>query len=399
MTYLLIVLFFVILTGFFAGIETAFITANPLKIYGKMKKVKAESRIISLFNRMDMVINTILIGTNISVVSAAIFFSFFFRQWFSLTKSIVLSTSILTPFMLIFSEIIPKAFSLKYANKIILKFYPILRFFMILFFPVAYLLQLLNKALVKERKEGFISREEVEFLFYKEGEVKNYEDEKDFIYSVFYLSEVKVKEIMIPLNDMNAININLNKEKVLEKIKNDYYSRLPVYEEEIYNPVGYINVRELLFNKDKPISSLLKKTLFFPETKPADETLFEIQKAKVPLAFVVDEYGAISGLVTKEDLVELIVGNIEDELHQEDSIEMVDNGIIVPGSEDVDNLNHQFSLGIEKEDFETLAGFVSYKLSRLPVVGDKFTHNGFQYTILETSRIAEKIRITGGNLG
>lgn len=397
MIYICIVLLFSLSAAFFSGIETALITANPFKIYGKLKDDKGINIIVGLFNNMNMVINTLLVGTNISVVSAAIIFSLYFQDLgYSPSKAMVVSTSTLTLFMLIFSEIIPKAFCLRHSSRIILRFYPVLRFFMFVLYPITIVLKLINRLILKERKnEEFISREKVEFLFYKEDEAEEVPDEREFIYQVFNLSDVRVKEIMIPLNEVAAVPIHASRQEVLDRVREHYFSRLPVYQDEIYDFVGYVNIKQLLYNPDLSLKDSLQETLFFPEVKAADEALFEMQKAQKPMAFLVDEYGAVSGIISKEDLAELIVGNIEDELHQEETIIKIRNGYIIPGFESVDRLNDDLGLKIKKNDFETLSGFIAAYLGKIPEVGDSFSNEGFDYLVLKTEkRVAVKVRVT-----
>jgi putative hemolysin len=270
---------------------------------------------------------------------------------------------------------------------------------MTLFLPLSFVLNAINQLLLgkKDKERDFISREEVEFLFHKEQPSEKYEDEKDFIYRVLNLSEIKLKEIMIPLNEVSAIPKDAARDDVLETLEKEYFSRLPVYSEEIFNIIGYIPSRDFLFYTEKGVSDLLEETLFFPETKPANEALFEMQKAKKPLVFLVDEYGAVSGIVTKEDVVELIVGNIQDELHREEAVIPIKDGIIVPGWESVEILNEEYDLKIEKDDFDTLSGFVAYILGKIPEAGDCFEYKENLYRVLQASnRIATKIKITGG---
>lgn len=395
MIYLLFVAVFVISSAVFSGVETAFITANPLKVYGKIKNKHKSDQLMHLFANMDQVINTILVGTNISVVSAAVMFSLFFQQWYSFTEAMVLSSSILTIFMLVFAEILPKAFCLKHSESIVRKFGGFVRVFIIIFFPISIFLKIFNRLLMRSREKEFISREEVEFVFYDEQKDKNTdENEKDFIYRVLNLSDIKVKEGMIPLNRIAAVSLNATREEVTEKLRKHFYSRLPVYKDEIYNLVGYIPVQRFLFQKEKGVKELLKETLFFPEIKPADEALFEMQKAKKPLCFLVDEYGAVSGMLTKEDMAELIVGNIEDEIHREEEIIINENGILVPGDESIEVLNQTFNLNIDKKGFETVSGFVTAMLKKIPSKDDSFVYKGYLYTVEEAGqRVAKKISI------
>ena len=395
--YLIIVFIFILTAAFFAGIETALITSNPLTLYGKIKDKKKVKSIMSLYSNIDFVINTVLIGTNISVVSAAIFFTFFFQQWYSFTQAMVYSTTILTFVMLFLSEILPKAYSLKHSTGIITRLTPLVKFFMFLFYPISILLRSLSRLILRKGQDSeYFSREEVTFLFQKEQSIKKYDDEVDFIYRVLKLSETKAKEVMIPINEIIAIPVSANRKTIDKRIKDQYYSRLPVYKDQIFNLIGYIPTKEFLFYPDRSVNDLMRETLFFPETKPADEVLFEMQKEKRPLVFLVDEYGAISGMITKEDVVEAIVGNIEDEIHQEDPLIIMPGAIVVPGFEDVDLINEKFLTKIKKNDFETMSGFVSYILRKIPEVGDHFEHNGDFYKVLEVeNRMADKIKISG----
>ncbi|HCL57226.1 MAG TPA: hypothetical protein DHW82_09505 [Spirochaetia bacterium] len=400
MFYLVLIIFFILLSASFSSLETAFLTANPLKIFSKEKSHKNTPQIIQLFNNMNQVINTLLVGNTIANISAAILFLLYFEdKGYSFGESLLFSSIFSTLLILFFGEIFPKTFSLKYSVKIVLNFYPLFKVYRFLFSPLSSLLNFLNKQILgNEKQEDFLSREEVEFAFYQGKMDKNEEDEKNFIQKVFNLSSVKLKEIMIPLNEISALPIESGREEILKKIEEKYYSRLPIFENEIFNLIGYINILDILFTretKEIKIQSFLKKTLFFPELKPADEAMYEMQNAKKPLAFIVDEYGAVSGMVTKEDIAELIVGNIEDEMHQEDSVIRIKNGYIMPGSENVDDLNRDYHLGIVKDNFETLSGFVTFQLHKIPEVGDFFKYNNFIYRVIQIkNRTAQKVKIT-----
>lgn len=396
MIYLVLFSFCLLLSASFSALETAFVTANPLKIYSKIPYNQNIGKILFFFNQRDLVINTILVGNNIANISAGILLLLFFEQKYPYSQALAISTGLSTFFILIFGEILPKSFSLKYSSQIVMHLHPLLRFYAFILYPFSRLMSRISRFFFKPKeKEDFISREEVEFLFYKEeNEKETSEDERDFISRVFNLSTTSVKEIMIPLNDVMRVEISDSKELVLKKIEDNYYSRLAVYENEAYNILGYIESKSFIYGYENKVEKALLKTLFFPETKPVDEALFEMQKHAKPLAFVVDEYGAVSGMITKEDLLELIVGNIEDEMHHDESMMPTQDGWIVPGWENVDHLNSRLGLEIEKQDFETLSGFAAFILHKIPEKGDRFTHAGFEYTVLETrNRVAEKIQI------
>jgi len=375
--------------------ETAFLTTNPLKFYTQARNDKGFKGVFSLFKNLETVINTILIGNTLVNVSVGILFLLLFLNYYDFAKSVALSALLTTPLILVFGEIIPKSFSLKYSTFLIRYFSPVLRFFIILFAPLAFLLKKISSLVVgKKEKEDFITREEIEFLFYKDDIQKTSEDEKDFIYRSFKLSDVMLKEIMIPLNQVVMVEAAADRPQILEKINQSYFSRLPVYEKDVFNLIGYVQVKNILFDQKCTLNTALESALFFPETKSADKTLFEMQKAGKPLAFVVDEYGAVSGMITKEDLAELIVGNIEDEIHKDDVVIKIHDGYIVSGRESIDFLNQAYGFEIVKEGFETLSGFIAHRLGKIPDAGDSFHYKGYLYIVTKThNRIADRVKI------
>lgn len=390
-----LIIFLVLLSGFFSSMETAFLTSNPLKFYTRIEKNKKLENILALFKKLDTVINTILIGNTLVNISIGILLLLLFLKTYPFAEAVAFSTLISTPLILIFGEILPKSFSLKFSMQLILFFSPVLRLMILFLSPLSFLLKKISQLVVGEKnEEKFMSREEIEFLFHQENEKNSVENEKDFIRKAFLLSDVKIKEIMIPINQTILISNTAGKEDILDKIKNTFYSRLPVYENEIFNLIGYVAVKSFIFGDKKMIEEAIQTTVFFPETKTADKALFEMQKAGKPIAFVVDEYGAVSGIITKEDLAELIVGNLEDDLRPEDVIVRIPEGFIAPGGESIDELNEQFHLEVKKDGFETLSGFISYKLGKIPAAGDNFEYKNHLYIVVKTNhRIAERVKV------
>jgi putative hemolysin len=199
---------------------------------------------------------------------------------------------------------------------------------------------------------------------------------------------------MIPVHKIVSISLTTTKTEFLDKIKRKFYSRIAVYLDDNQDFCHYVNTRDILFSDDYNLQTYLKDPLYLPESKKADEALFEMQKNQVPLCFVVNEYGNISGMITKENLAELIVGEIEDEMREENSMIKTKDCYIISGWESIDRINAMFALNISKEGFETLNGFISSRLKKIPAPADQFLENNLEFTVLQVeNRIASKIKI------
>jgi CBS domain containing-hemolysin-like protein len=285
----------------------------------------------------------------------------------------------MTPVILIFSEAIPKAYFYRYADIITLRIGGIIRFFSLLFSPLAILSTFLTRRLMslmgdESPQNPFVTRDELRVLMWESGRLGILEKhEQDMIHHIFKFRETAVKSIMVPLVAVDAIGVSQKVASALKVIGDRGHSRLPVYEGRVDNIIGYASVGELLGrDPNTSIKKLMKPALVVPETK------------------------GVSGIATLEDIVEEIVGEIEDEYDEPETErgEGETGGTIVEGSRDLDRVNEELGLTLPEGDYETLAGFIVSLAGRIPHKGQKIRYERITFEILEaTDRAIQKIKV------
>jgi CBS domain containing-hemolysin-like protein len=406
MSYILVTIACIICAAFFSGAETAFVSCNRIRIRHLAKGRDKNAQIVEkLLVKPERILATTLVGTNISivlgVVMAAAYAGILLRNYEGLGG--IVATVVMTPVVLVFSEAIPKAYFYRHADAITLRIGGLLRFFCYLFYPLVALSTYLPRKLLAlmgdtTPKNPFVTREELRLLMWESGRLGVLEKhEQDMIHHIFEFRETAVKSVMVPLVAVDAIEVGEKVASALEVIDERGHSRLPIYEERIDNIIAYVSVGELLGKSPSgPIKNLMNPVLIVPETKSIADLLLELKVRGEHLAVVVDEYGGVSGIVTLEDLIEEIVGEIEDE-HDEPEVELPGGepeGIIIEGSKDLDKLNEELELALPEGDYETVAGFIMSLTGRIPSRGEKIRHTSATFEILEsTDRAIQKIKV------
>ena len=394
--YLILVIIFLIMAGFFSGAETGLVAVNRIKAMIHEEKGSKSAKILTrILKKPNDFLSTTLIGTNICVVSSTIILTSLLKRYYNDGTAVLMSTVILTPVILIFSEVVPKSVFLASATNLSLKIAYGVRFFMIIFRPLISFISIFSRFVmfifkIKHSDKIFnVNKDVIQQVFKwstREGVLE--EEELKFVESILSTHKVTAREIMVPLVDVVSLEASKPLSMVVELMDKSGFSRIVVYEERVDNITGYISCKDLIYSsKDHTIKELMRECVYIPETKPVDLLLVDIQKQKVPIVFVVDEYGGCSGIITNEDILEVIVGEIlEAGERGDDIIENDDNSLIVSGNVDVDDLNKNYSLGIEKKGFETIGGFVTFVLGRIPEEGDKFSSLGFKYKVLSSTK-------------
>jgi putative hemolysin len=301
--------------------------------------------------------------------------------------------------VLIFGELIPREFGTRKPEPLAFwAIYP-MRAAALAAMPVAQVVEAVNHLLTGQQEEGrhgllFVIEEEIKTLV-DAGEEEGFieEEEKEMIYSIFEFGDTLAREVMVPRIDMVAVEVNASIMDALEMVIQAGHSRIPVYEETIDNIVGMLYAKDLLqyWRNDTPslkLRNVLRSVYYIPETKKVDELLQELQQRKVHIAIVVDEYGGTAGLVTIEDILEEIVGEIQDEYDSEEAfMEVVsDDEIIFNARMDLDDVNHIMGLGLPTDISDTLGGLVYSSLGRVPVVGDNMRIQNVEITVLSVMR-------------
>ena len=406
MSYILVIVACIICAAFFSGAETAFVSCNRIRIRHLAKGRDRNAQTVEkLLVKPERILATTLVGTNIfivlGVVMAAAYAGILLRNYEGLGG--IVATVVMTPVILVFSEAIPKAYFYRHADAITLRIGDLLRFFSYLFYPLVTLSTFLPRRLMAlmgdtSPKNPFVTREELRLLMWESGRLGVLEKhEQDMIHHIFKFRETMVKSVMVPLVDVDAIEVGEKVADALKVIGDRGHSRLPIYDERIDNIIAYVGVGELLEKSPSgPIKNLMNPVLIVPETKSIADLLLDLKARGEHLAVVVDEYGGVSGIVTLEDLIEEIVGEIEDE-HDEPEMEQPGGKpeeIIMEGSRDLDRVNEELELALPEGDYETIAGFIMSLTGRIPSMGEKIRCEAVTFEILEsTDRAIQKIKV------
>lgn len=292
--------------------------------------------------------------------------------------SIVIITIILSFFTLVFGELVPKRLAMKYYEKIAYATIGVIKAVSVITAPLVKLLTISTNMVsklfgVKETEEEIVTEEEIKMMI-DEGEEKGTieKEQKQLLNNVFQFNDIVVSEIMTPRTDMYAIDINDDINKLLEKIDEYKYSRIPVYDETIDDIKGILFVKDLIKplknNKKIDLKKLMREPYFVPESKDIDELFKEMQQNKVQMAIAIDEYGGTAGIITMEDIVEEIVGNIFDEYDDEeiDVKKIDDNTYLLNGTITIYELDRLFGVEVPEGDYETLSGYLLDLLGRIP---------------------------------
>ncbi len=404
--YLLIVIF-ILSSAYFSGSETAVISANKFKLQSlklKEKRKNQAGKLLKLLDDTNKILSALLVGNNISVVAAtSICTMLFIRRYGS--KGEFYATFLMALIILVFGEILPKAIFRKLANRILLSTYGILNFFIKIFSPlinaVIAMVQHLPgiSRLEKKQKNVFLTREDLKTIFhigYKQGVID--ESDKDIFYGLFDFGATYVREIMAPLVDIVLIPHNKKVADVIMTSKKAKYSRIPVFEKHVYDIKGYINVLDLFKAKSSErISKYIRPPYYVPETKMIDDLFIEMNNKRLPIVFIVDEYGGVSGMVTMEDIVEEIIGEIDQkprEKEKEQILKKRQDEWEISGDLNIDDINEKTGLSLQKEGFETIAGFIEYYLGKIPEKKETFIYEGYKFTVLDcSSRSITRIKI------
>ncbi len=309
--------------------------------------------------------------------------------------ALVLTAVVTALLALILGELVPESVAIQHSERVALWLARPLKVIAIMLAPAVRLVVAVSNVLAgvlgaEPRAElPMVTEEEIKTLVdagEEEGIIQ--EDEKEMIYSIFELGDTLVREVMVPRIDVVALEVGAPMVEALDRIMEAGHSRIPVYEETVDDIVGVLYAKDLLpalreGKTDEPIRSLLRPAYFVPETKKADELLPDLQQRRVHMAIVVDEYGGTAGLVTIEDLLEEIVGEIQDEYDTEEPffVQLADNEYVCDARIDLDDLNRLVGVELPTEDSDTLGGFIYAALGRVPSVGNQVHFQEFSFTV------------------
>lgn len=382
-----IIVLSVLLSALFSGMEIAFVTANRLRIELDKKQGTIASRIISIYtNNPSHYIATMLVGNSAALVVYGIEMAKlvgFYLAPYELGDStlLVIQTLISTIIILVTAEFLPKSLFRVHPNTFLNLFaIPILFFYVILYpisvfstwISVGFIRYFLRKDIAMQQNEQIFGKVDLgNFVGQAQGgdkEDSKHEHDIKMFQNALDFSEIKVRLCMIPRTDIEAISINSTIEEITEKFIDTNYSRIPVYDGSIDNITGYVNSKDL-FKKPQSIKSKLISIDFVPETMLAHRLLSSFIKRQQSIAIVVDEYGGTAGLVTIEDIIEEIIGEIDDEHDQVEFVDkqLSDNEFLLSGRLEIDYLNEKYKFNIpESEEYDTFAGFIIHRFQSIP---------------------------------
>ena len=402
----------ILLNAYFAATEIAFISLNDAKIEKKAKEGnKKAKQIQKMLKNPSKFLATIQIGITLAGFLSSAFASDAFagmlapklnelmpfisiNVWQNI--SIVIITIILSFFTLVFGELVPKRLAMKYYEKISYATIGVIKAISVITAPFVKLLTWATNIVSKifgvgEQEEEIVTEEEIKMMV-DQGEEKGSieENEKELINNVFEFNDIVASEIMTHRTDMYAIEIEQDLYEILDEIDEYKYSRIPVYRDSIDNIEGILFLKDILksvsMRKKIKIADIIREAYFVPETKPIDEIFKELQANKMQMAIVVDEYGGTAGVLTMEDILEELVGNIFDEY---DDIEfeykkLDENTYLIDGSISLYELKKILNVELPEGDYETLSGYLIEKLGRLPEEGE--------YPVIEDEKLTYKIQ-------
>ena len=411
MISLLVLAILIFVNAFFAAAEIAFISLNDAKIDRQAKEGdKKAKRIKKMIKEPSKFLATIQIGITLAGFLSSAFAADAFaselapklNSWIDLgvnawnTISIVIITIILSYFSLVFGELVPKRMAMKNPEKIAFGTIGIIRAISIITSPFVKFLTLVTNSISKlfgvgENEEESVTEEEIKMMV-DQGEEKGTikEEEKELINNVFEFNDITASEIMKHRKDIFAVDINISNDELMEELsKEEYrYSRIPVYDETIDEIKGILYIKDVLKNigkKNFKVKNVVKDAYFVSQTRLINEVFKELQKNKMQIAIIIDEYGGTAGLITMEDILEELVGDIYDEYDKEEKeFEKIDeNTYIIVGSMPIYDVNKLLNANIPEGDYDTLSGFLQEKLGRIPEEEEN--------PIIETKEVTYKI--------
>ena len=383
---LVTILILILLSGFFSSAETALSSINRVRLRALIedgnKRAILVDKILDNYRKM---ISTILIGNNVVNLGASSLATTFTMDVFG-NAYVAVGTGILTLLVLLCGEIIPKTVAKTYAEGISLAYAFIIDKLMWILTPVIFLVDKLSGLFMKmfgiDPNAKLDSMTETELKTYvdvshEDGVIET--EEREIIYNVFDFSDAVAKDIMIPRINMVTVDKNATYQELADLFKEYMYTRIPVYEDDQDNMVGLVNIKDFLFIEDKEnfqISSILRKAHYTYEYKKSADLMLEMREKSYNVTFVLNEYGACVGMITMEDILEEIVGEIRDEYdddEKENIVKIAENQYLVEGSMKIDDINDYLETDMNSEDYDSIAGLMIEHLDRLPEVGECVT--------------------------
>ena len=390
LTMVVILVILVILSAYFSATETAFTSLNRIRLKSKADAGNRRAALaLKLVEQYDKLLSTILVGNNIVNLSASSLATVFFTEGLRLQNGAVISTAVITIVVLVFGEVSPKSLAKEYPESFAMFSAPIMRILMTILTPVNFLFSLLKKLLSKvfhkEGDSGITEEELVTMVDQAESEGGLDQHESKLIRSAIEFNDMEVDEILTPRVDIVAVEDTDSMDEIAQAFAESGYSRLPVYHEDIDDIIGVIHEKDFhaaRYRGQTDVKAITGPMLYTTGNTKISELLRILQREKAHMVIVVDEYGGTEGLVTLEDIVEELVGEIWDEHDEviEEFKKQEDGSYLISCSADLTDLFDLFSIKGEC-DANTISGWVMEQIGRIPEEGDRFQSDGLDVTV------------------
>ncbi len=394
LTLFLVLFPFLLLEGFLSGSEIAMVAADRKRMSHWAESGSRWERLTyRILQEPSWFISTTLVGSNLAEVTNAALITSIFVSWYG-SRGDLNAFLLLTPLVLIFGEIVPKTLFQQKADRWVIKIVPVIWVISLVLYPLVWVMSRTTMAISRFlNQEGearpLITREELQLMLREEGGKGDINPmERELIHRIFAFSTTKVRNAMIPLVDVVALEENVTVGEAIDSVRQENYSRYPVFRERVDNIIGILYSFNLLYTQGETdsIKGFIRPISYFPETKPVDELLVELQRNHETMSAVVDEYGGAVGIVTVEDILEEVVGEIDDEFDDQQRLyrKAGPNKYWINARMEVDRINEILGLGLPRGDYETLGGFVLEQLGRIPLSGEVFRYKKMLIEILKS---------------
>ena len=401
------ILILIILSALFSSIETAFVSCSRLhmRVLEEGGNVKA-GRVLKILDNQGKMLSAILIGNNVVNLSASALVSIFAQQHFGNT-GVSIATGVLTFIVLVFGEVSPKTYATLHADRMALKYSGFVNGLMVFLTPLIFIVNKTARGFLRvigtdpDVKDSGMTEEELSAILdvsHEDGLIEK--EEREMIRNVVDFGDSRAKDIMIPRVDMTFVQADMSYEELLDVFRENRFTRMPVYDEEKDEVLGILNMKDVvLYDHETTFSvrDFIRDAFFTIESKHTSELLAEMRANSVTMAIVLDEYGATSGMITLEDLLEEIVGEIRDEYDEDEKEqikEVAPDEYLIEASVKLDDINDALGTDLSSEDYDSLGGFVIGALDHLPEAGEQVQHENIVLTVesVEKNRI-DRIRL------
>jgi putative hemolysin len=400
---IIVVAISILLEALFAGSEIALVSCDKIKIKTLAGKGSRAAKLaLKSFLNIERYVSTALVGINLSLTIGTVILTFYIRDTYGAGKEFY-TVLMLSPLVIIFGQVVPKAVFQKRANTMVLwTIYPLWVVSKI-FSPILFLVNLFTKWLLKligSTENPFITREELVYAIEGGGAAQQGGYREKIIRRIFRFSETRTNEIMIPLIQVCALGENTPAKEAVKMVKETGHSRIPIYHERVDNITGMLHAFDLLSARsDDPIKNFSRTPFYVPETKPVDELLDEMKRGPSGMAIVVDEYGGAVGVITLEDILEEVVGEIEDEYDKGTRPwrRAAEGEYLINPKIEIERINEDLGLGIPEGEYDTLSGFLLSEEGSIPKVGDEIPYKNNKFIVTKASlRSIEEVKLILG---